>query len=291
MFVTKEQIDMKIVISGATGFVGSELCKIFSDKKFNVIPLNRSHFRDGSEENLRSNLQDCDIVINLAGAPINHRWTRNYKKVLYESRINVTHKLVSAINTLDRKPKLMISASAVGYYPSEGCFDEYNSTSGDSFLANLCFDWEKESQNLSPGIRLVNSRFGVILAKQGGAFEKMIASTKIGIATIIGKGQQAFPWISLSDLVKGFEFIIENPNIYGIVNFTTPKLINNKDFTENIAKNYHCFCTIRIPIFLFKILMGESSSFLLEGQSVFPSKLLNAGFIFRNETIEQFLNS
>lgn len=282
---------MEIAISGASGFVGSHLIEMFTIKGYTVIPLGRELFQDGVQSKLCEVLNRCDVVINLAGAPINHRWSKEYKQEMYESRIGVTKKLVSAINSLKKKPLIMISTSAVGYYPSMGCFDEYNSQAGDGFLSKLCVDWERESQKLSQEVRLVNTRFGVILAAQGGSFSRMIKPASMGVATIIGNGKQPLSWIDLDDHGRAIEFIIDHPEISGAVNLVAPSLLDNREFTKAIAKHFKSIITLRIPAMVFKLFMGESAQFITEGQCVKPTKLLNAGFVFRSNTIGEFLKT
>lgn len=282
---------MQIAISGASGFVGSHLTEIFTIKGYKVIPLGRELFQDGAQSKLYEVLNGCDVVINLAGAPINHRWSKRYKHEMYESRIGVTHKLVSAINSLKKKPRLMISTSAIGYYPSIGCFDESTSQVGDGFLSKLCAQWEQESQKISPEVRLVNTRFAVILAAKGGAFSQMVKPARIGVATIIGNGKQPFSWIDLEDHGRAIEFILDHPEISGAVNLVAPSQIDNREFTKAVAKHFKSIMTLKIPVLFFKLFMGESSQSITEGECVKPAKLLQAGFIFRSNTIEEFLKA
>lgn len=281
---------MKIAISGASGFVGTHITEIFALKGYEVVPLGRQLFEEGSQKRLEEAIAGCEVVINLAGATINHRWTKRYKQMMYDSRIGVTRKIVAAINALDRKPKVFISTSAVGCYPSEGCFDENSTQVGSSFLSKLCIEWEKESQKVSPEVRLVNARFGVILAAKGGAFSKMVKSAKMGIATIIGNGNQPFSWIDLEDHGRAIEFIVENSSLNGAVNLVSPEILTNRSFTKQIARYYRSLLTIRIPKFFFSLMMGESAELLTEGQCVKSTKLLEHGFAFNVSTIEQFLN-
>lgn len=280
---------MKIAISGASGFLGTNLTKMFTEMNIEVVTLGRNIFKAEMHNSLKDNISNCEVVINLAGAPINHRWTKAYKKELYDSRIGTTNKLVDIINSLEIKPKLFISASAVGYYSSDGCFNEYNSKPGKGFLSKLCIEWEKESQKISPEVRLANTRFGIVLSDNGGAYKQMISPAKFGIATIIGNGEQAFSWIDIEDFKRAICFIINDINLKGIINLTSPQSINNKSFTKLIAKHYRSFILIKIPKIFLKILMGESSQFITESICARPTKLLEAGFIFRTNTLEEFI--
>ncbi|MGV8090945.1 MAG: TIGR01777 family oxidoreductase [Mangrovibacterium sp.] len=278
---------MKIAISGASGFVGTYLSRYFTNKGYVISPLNRKIFTTESAD-LTDILSQADVVINLAGASINHRWTESYKKELYDSRIITTRKIVETINRLDHKPELLISASAVGYYPSTGCYDEYHARKGEGFLSDLCAKWEQEAGRVSPDVRLAITRLGVVLAPKGGAFEKMVLPARLGVSTIIGTGNQAFSWIDITDLADAMEFIINNSNIDGVVNLVAPDQITNKELMKSIAKHYHSLLTIKIPAFVFRILFGESAEFMTEGQCVQPKKLLESGFVFKSSTIPDF---
>lgn len=280
---------MKIAISGASGFVGTHLSKFLESQTHQVVGLERSVFENGTQEQLERALEGCDVVINLAGMPINHRWSKRYKQKLYKSRVGTTRQIVEAINSMERKPQLLISTSAVGYYPSEGCFDEYSSGHGDTFLSHLCLAWEAESQKVSPQVRVVNTRFGVVFGEDGGAFAKMARPARWGIAAVLGSGRQFFAWIDIDDLTRAMEFIIENRAITGAVNLIAPEQSDNRHITEAIADHYLCFLTIRIPELFLRISMGEASLFVTKGQCVRPTKLLNAGFSFNSSTIDEFL--
>lgn len=282
---------LKIAISGASGFVGTYLSRYFTDKGYVVFPLNRKTVTGESDSELADVLVQSDVVINLAGAPINHRWTKAYKKELYDSRILTTRKIVDAINRLTHKPQLLISASAVGYYPSKGCYDEYNSTKGNSYLSTLCEEWEQEAERVSPEVRLITTRFGVVLAAKGGAFEKMTGPAKLGVATIIGPGNQPFPWIDRADLARAMEYSIHRSSIDGVVNFVAPEKITNRELIKTVAAHFQSLFVVKIPAFVFRILFGESAVFMTEGQCVQPEKLLKSGFTFQSPTLSTFCSN
>ena len=282
---------MKIAISGASGFIGRYLSQHFIDKGHTIFPLSRESFTDEFSLELINILSQSDVVINLAGASINRRWTKAHKKELYDSRIITTRKLVNAINHAKSKPKGLISASAVGYYSSEGCYDEYNSIKGTGFLSNLCEQWEEEATKVSPDVRLAITRFGVVLATKEGAFDKMMLPAKYGIATIIGSGDQPFPWIDIEDLAHAMEYIIGTSALNGEVNLVTPEQISNKELMLAAGKHYNSLITIKIPASIFHILFGESAEFMTKGQCVYPKKLLDSGFVFKSKTIYDFFQS
>lgn len=282
---------MDIAISGATGFIGKHLTTFFTEKGHRVLPLGRSMFRDGMIGHLVQTLSHCDVIINLAGATINKRWTPEYKHELYDSRIRVTQRIVRAMDAVRRKPQLMISASAVGYYPLLGISDEYTNTRGSGFLADLCYAWEKEAKHCPTPTRLVITRFGVVLSPDGGAMDRMLKPLKMTkVAATVGPGSQPFPWIGIGDLCRAMEFIIENETLRGVVNLVAPQQITQYTFAHALGKAYHAWMTIVIPSLLFRSLYGEAASLLTTGQHVRPTRMLEAGFQFATPTLEQLLN-
>ena len=259
---------MNIAMTGATGYIGKHLSSYLTEKGgHRVIPLGRSMFREGMSGLLIQTLAHCDVVINLAGAPINKRWTPEYKQELFNSRIVVTHRIVRALNAVKTKPKLMISASAVGYYPPEVEADEYTRTRGEGFLSDLCYAWEKEAKRCPEPTRLVITRFGVVLSPDGGAMQQMLRplqATKV--ATAIGPGTQSFPWIALHDLCRAMEFFIGHEETQGVFNLVAPQQISQYDFTHEMGKAYQAWTTIVAPQRAFRIFYGEAASFLTAGQ-------------------------
>lgn len=281
--------DKIIAISGASGFIGSYLTNYFESQGSKVIQLNRTHFEPHHEKQLELLLANADVIINLAGAPINKRWTSKYKLELIDSRINTTRSLVKAVNNQKNKPKVFISASAVGYYSTLHSYDEYISRKADNFLGNLCDSWEKETKKVSKDIRLVIIRLGVVLAPVGGAFGILSRPSKMKLSTIIGPGSQPFNWIDIKDVANITDQIIQDESYKDVINLVAPNRITNKEFTAKTAKYYHSFATIKIPKLFFKILFGEASQFMCEGQRVKPTKLLEAGYKFESKTLEEFL--
>ncbi len=280
---------MNIAISGATGFIGKHLTDYFAAQGHRVIPLVRSMFRENMSGQLSQTLSRCDAVINLAGAPINRRWTARYKRELYDSRVHLTRKLVQALQSTVRKPSLFISVSAVGYYPSNGVFDEYTGIYGDDFLAELCHAWEKEVTKCPASTRWVITRLAVVLAPDGGALKQMMMPLKGGVALTIGPGNQSFPWIGMHDLCRAFQFIVERKELRGVVNLIAPELITQREFTRTLARKRHAWLRLKVPAFVLRMVMGEAASFLISGQCVRPTRLEESGYTFDTPTIEQFL--
>jgi uncharacterized protein (TIGR01777 family) len=280
----------KIAISGASGFIGTYLTNYFRNINYEIVSISRDLLEDNNSQILAKVLTECSIIINLAGAPINRRWSESYKEELYNSRINTTKKIVDAINSNLVKPHTFISASAVGYYPSSGCYTEENSIKGNSYLSYLCEEWENEAKKISTEVRLIITRFGVVLSPRGGAFKLMSLPARLRFATIIGNGNQYFPWIDILDLADAMKFIIDNDTVNDIVNFVSPEQITNKEFTRAAAQHYHSIMTLKIPRSFFKLLLGEASLFITEGQCVYPAKLLKAGYKYKSSSLQQFFD-
>lgn len=269
--------DHKVVgITGASGFIGQNLTNYLQSQGFFVIPLNRNF---NSED-----LKKCNILINLAGATINKRWSKSYKKVILDSRLNATRKITSFIKE-NNNISLLINASAVGIYSTESKEpnDEFNYVYGNDFLANVCHEWESEALSVKELTKVVIVRFGLVMSNKGGALPKMMLPTKYRVATILGKGDQIVSWIMLEDLVRAIEFIIEN-SITGVVNLCSPNPISNRYLTKEIAKKQKSLIITRVPAFILKLVMGEASSLILKGQYVTSKKLNTSSFTFSHPT-------
>ncbi len=282
---------MKIAISGASGYIGQHLTSYFSRQKHEVVPLGRELFQSRSFKMLVQRIEGCSVIINLAGAPINKRWTTAYKQELHDSRILVTRQLVNAIKKCTDKPHTFISTSAVGYYPTEGIHDEYSKAKGTDFLAGLCADWETEAAQCPPEVRRVIARLGVVLSVNGGALKQMIQPLELTrTAATIGNGRQPFAWIGLQDLCRAVDFILQHKELEGVVNLTAPQFITQKHLAQALRRAYAAWMILPVPVFFFKMLYGEGASSFSKGQRVRPSKLLNAAFTYNIPTIEKLLN-
>ena len=280
---------LKIAISGASGFIGNHLTNYFKQLGHEVVGLGRPLFRDDFFEELVQVMESCDVVINLAGSPINKRWTEAYMKELVDSRIHVTRQLVNAIKEANHKPQLFISISAVGFYPVHGDFDEYSEKKGDGFLSDLCYAWEQEARKCPSEVRLVITRLGIVLSLDGGALPQMMKPIKLfKVAAVIGKGSQPFPWIDIRDFCRAMEFIIHHSELHGVLNFVSPDFVSQDLFTRIMAKYSGAWLTVHVPSSLFNILYGKGTSFLTTGQHVYPSRLIEYGFEFIAPTAKSF---
>jgi len=262
----------KIAIAGASGFIGKHLQHIFKD----VVIL----YRSDNLEVLTKKLEDMDVVINLSGAPIVKRWSERYKKVLYDSRIDTTRKLVSVINKSD--VSYFISTSAIGIYPNDRAHDESCTEYKDDFLASLCVDWEAEALQCQKPTAIL--RFGVVLGKEGGGLVKMLLPFKLGLGGSIGDGKMMTSWIAISDLLKMYQFLIDN-KVEGIFNAVAPHPVNNEIFTKILGKVLHRPTIVPLPLFILKIIYGEASCILIDSKEIYPKRVLELGFDFEYPTL------
>ena len=278
----------KIAIIGGSGFVGTYMQPFFKAKGFDVVSLGREDMRKESAE-IAKMFEGADILINLAGAPIIRRWSESYKKVLYESRILTTRKVVEAMRQMQKKPELFISTSAIGIYATDGPMSESDYIYGDNFLAKICKDWEAEAEQADDLTRVVIFRFGVVLGKGGGALSKMLPSFKLGIAGTIGDGSEPFSWVHIDDLLNAYLFIFSDVEMKGTFNLCSPHPVTNRELTKTLGKILHRPTVIPLPKFVLRFLFSEGATVLTEGQRVVPERLLKAGFEFKHSAIEEAL--
>ncbi|PNV83664.1 MAG: TIGR01777 family protein [Sulfurimonas sp.] len=279
---------LKIVICGKSGLVGSKLEEFFNPNHNDIVGLRVRE--DTSAQNIAEQIEKCDVLINLSGTTILAPWSESYKKKLRSSRIETTKKLVDAIALCKEKPKLFLSASAVGIYESKIAHDDNSQKYADDFLSALCLEWEEEAEKAKAfDVRVVTMRFGVIFAKEGGAMEKILPPFKMGVGGKLGDGTQMVSWIHIEDLLRAIEFIIKAPAINGSVNFTAPHPISNIEQTKILGKVLGRPTFFGVPAFLIKLIFGEGAHVLLDSKEVYPTKLLEHGFTFEYEKFEDAL--
>jgi uncharacterized protein (TIGR01777 family) len=298
----------KIIITGATGLIGSELTRILSEKNYDItvftrnikksaelLPFAKKHFDwiSASSDEISMQLESAYSIINLAGTSIAaKKWTESYKNEIYNSRIEGTNKIVNAIKLCKIKPKSLINASAVGFYGNQGdttlfeCFQQ-----GTGFLSKVTGDWEKAAENCPEDVRLAKVRIGVVLDKNGGILEKMLPAFKLFVGGVIGSGEQWLSWIHSSDLVNMFIFIIENEEISGAVNCVSPYPVRMKTFASTLGTVLKRPSCIRVPECILKVLLGESAEIVISSQKVIPAKAIKHGFKYNFENIEDALKA
>ncbi|BFU77084.1 TIGR01777 family oxidoreductase [Arcobacter sp. 15-2] len=275
----------KMIIVGASGFVGSQLTNTFTTKGYEVIATSRDDLHNISQ--LISKIDGADVVINLAGANIINRWSESYKKLLYSSRIDTTKALVKAFSLAKIKPKTFISTSAVGIYKNDDTYNEDTQNYANDFLGQLCQDWETEALKAKElGMRVSIFRFGIVLG-DGGALAKMLTPFKLGIGGTIGDGSQSFSFIHIDDLINAYIFVIENELENGIFNLTAPQPTTNYGLTKALGKILNRPTILPIPQFVLNLLLSEGAKVLTDGQKAIPTHLINSGFTFKYENIEE----
>jgi hypothetical protein len=287
------------MITGGTGFIGSALSKFFIQKGYLTTILSRHCPALSSVRIIKSieqiNVDEkIDIIINLAGAPINKKWTNSYKEVLIDSRLEITKNLILLIKSLKTKPNLLISASAIGYYgnQSNNYIDE-NSLYINDFTHKLCNLWELEAKKAEKlGVRTCITRLGVVLGKNGGALEEMLPIFRLGLGAKIGSGKQFFSWVHIDDIIGAFNFLIKDKTQKEIYNLTSPNPVTNYRFTKELGKMINRPTVLTIPKFVIKMIFGEmGDKLLLNGSAVYPKKLLDSGYEFQFKTIEASLEN
>jgi uncharacterized protein (TIGR01777 family) len=284
---------MKVLISGSHGLVGSTLIKSLESDGQEVVRLVR-HPPTGAPEIEWSperysialaRLEGFDAVIHLAGESIAEgRWNEEKKRRIRESRVKGTRLLSDSLANIKHPPKSFLCASAIGYYGNRG--DEIlteSSPPGDDFLAEVCVEWEKASEEaVQKGIRTVNLRFGIILDSKGGALAKMLPPFRMGVGGKIGAGRQWMSWIALDDVVGAIKRALTNETLSGPVNFVAPNPVTNREFTKTLGKVLSRPTLFSIPAFGARLAFGEmADALLLSSQRVEPERLKKAGYQFR----------
>jgi uncharacterized protein (TIGR01777 family) len=301
---------VKVLISGSTGLVGSAVIDALNRQGHDLTRLVRPATAPRKPKAtpagevpqipwnpqsglLNSHAEGVEAIIHLAGASIaGHRWTAAWKRELGDSRVSATRNLIASLRRLHRPPQIFIAASAIGFYGSRG--DEElteSSPAGTDFLAQLTVDWEAESARAADlGARVVILRFGVILAKQGGALPLMALPFRLGIGGRIGSGRQWISWVTLEDVVGIIRFALETNLLSGPANAVSPNPVQNVEFTRALGRVLHRPTIFPAPPFALRLALGEmADSLLLASQKVHPTKLQRLGFRFLHPDLEPAL--
>jgi len=299
-----------VLISGGTGMVGQALSSYLIERGYQVIVLSRSD-KESNQQHLSYALWDiekqyidssainsADIIVHLAGESVaSKRWTAKRKQEIIDSRVKSGALLVKALNENKHKVKTFISASAIGWYGPDTENSLQNGFSetdpcDPSYLGSTCQQWEDSVQFIKQlGIRLVTLRIGIVFNKNGGALAEFIKPAKFGVATILGTGTQIVSWIHQHDLCKMIGFAAENEAIQGVYNAVAPTPVNNKNLVNAIATKMHKFhLTVKVPVFVLKIMLGEMSIEVLKSANVSSKKIQSAGFSFDYANVDAALN-
>lgn len=293
---------MRIVMTGSSGLVGTALKDYLEQKGHTVIPL--VHGRRRVDEDCFTwdpengvldvrVLEGCDAVIHLAGENIaNGRWSDAKKDKIRMSRIQSTRLIAETIRQASHAPKVLLNASAIGYYGSQtkSRVNE-NSSVGEGFLAGVCRDWEAATVPAqTPSTRVVFVRTGVVLSPSGGMLKKVLGPFKIGLGGILGNGKQMMSWIALEDLVRIFDYCLMHEFLNGPVNAVSPYPVTNVEFTKALGSILHRPTIFPVPSFVLRFIFGDmADELLLSSSDVFPKKLVDSGFSFKLPNLEQAL--
>jgi uncharacterized protein len=297
---------MKVAITGSTGLVGRAVSNFFKKEGYAITSILRSNDPSYVEHgslywDIPSNkidaahLEGHDVVIHLAGANIaSKRWSPSYKREIRFSRIGSTTLLCEALSKLTHPPKVLISASAVGFYglcdPSVD-IDE-SSPVGKDFLANVCHQWEEATKKAeNAGIRVIHLRTGVVLSKKGGALAKILPIFKLGLGGKIGSGKQMMSWIALDEVPLIIHYLVHTSTISGPINVTSPNFVSNMDFTKALGEALHRPSFLPAPALAVKLLLGEMGEILLlGGAKVIPKRLIESGYHFKYSDLRSALS-
>lgn len=298
---------MKIAIFGGTGFIGRALTAYLRKEGSEVVVVSRKGGNRGSQsvasglihctwselERDLSPLSDVQAFVNLAGASLNQRWTPKSRRIILESRLTTTRKIAQFAASLSPGPEVVVQASAVGFYGTSltGEFTEAaQRTEGDGdFLTEVTERWEAAAKQGFLGRRLILLRTGVVLGNDGGAYPLMRLPFRLGFGGKVGTGRQWVPWIHLNDLVRLIDFCLKNPAIAGPVNAVSPFPVTNEQFSAVLGRIHRTPSWFPVPDPLLKLLLGDRSMLLLEGQKVIPAAALDAGFQFIHPGLQEAL--
>ena len=290
---------MRILVSGSTGFLGTALVETLEGQGHSIARLVRPGTSQKSAAGVRAEsvswdpvagqfdaagAEGADALIHLAGASIaGGRWNASRKNLLRTSRIDATRHLIGALAKLQRPPRVIVAASAIGYYGNRG--DETlteASAPGNDFLAGACREWEAEAaRGAEFGARVVSLRFGIILAAHGGALPRMAMPFKFGAGGRLGDGRQWMSWLTLRETISIIQFALATSGLTGPVNAVAPNPVRNSEFTSILAKTLHRPALFPAPAFALRLALGEmADALLLVSQKVMPSKLADSGYPF-----------
>ena len=293
---------MKIVITGSSGLIGSALVRDCEKRNFEVVKLVRRVPKQENESQWDpikgivdlNVLEKATAIVNLAGAGVgDRRWSKKYKKLILDSRVNSTETLANAIVNLKTPPSVFVSGSAIGFYgdTADVAVDE-NANLGEGFLSDVVFNWEYAAQRVrSNNIRVVHPRTGLVMSKRGGLLKKILPLFKLGLGGKLGNGKQYWSYISLEDEIRAIHHVIDDVRLTGGVNFTNPNPVTNAEFTKSLSSVVNRPAFLNVPSLALKIALGEFSIEALGSSRILPSKLQAAGFKFNQPDILSTLNS
>lgn len=286
---------MKVVVSGGTGFVGEPLVRRLLARGEDVAVLSRNPSKVRAGRGLSWHATDAiaaaDVVINLAGENIGSRWSAERKRRILDSRVTATSKLVEAMRMQPQKARTFLSASAVGFYGPRGdeTIDE-SGASGGGFLAEVTRKWEELAHGADGMARVVITRFGVVLAKDGGALQKLLLPFRLGAGGPVGGGKQWMSWVDREDAIRFIEWAIDHEGARGAYNVTAPEPVTSREFARALGRALHRPAILPAPAFALRMLFGQmADETLLSGQRVVPARAMREGFAFRYPSLDASL--
>ncbi len=294
---------MRVAIAGASGLVGQALVSHFNKDDIDTLRLVRGAEAgpgtapwDPAAGKLDAHvLTNCDAIVNLAGESVaDGSWSAARKRRILESRIQSTRTICEALGRMKHPPKVLVSASAIGYYGNQGArWVEEEDPVGTGFLAEVCRQWEAEAlQAEQYGVRVVRLRIGIVLTTKGGALAKMLPPFRLGLGGPLGGGEQYMSWITLNDLIRTIRWCISRQDIRGAVNAVTPHPVTNREFTRTLASAVHRPAFFTAPAFVLRGVMGEMADEMLLGSTrVRPTVLKNEDFEYQHENLPDALNA
>ncbi len=299
-------IIIKVLVFGGTGFIGERLINLLTKMQYEVVIMTRNvekakaKFGDNIQFCKWSNLfikscdelNNIDVIINLTGESIGSgRWTKTKKEEILNSRINATRAIVDAIENKVFKPKTLINASAVGYYgPQDDKKITEEHPSGQDFLADVCTAWEQEARKVEAfGLRVVIIRIGIVLGDSGGTLKQMALPYKFYLGGPIGSGKQWISWIHIDDLINIINTSINNEQIEGSVNATAPNPVTMNEFSKTLGKTLNKPSIFKVPTFIIRLILGEMSDIIINGQRVIPKKLIEAEYEYKYPILSKAL--
>ena len=285
---------MNVVISGGTGFIGQAITNKLTDQGHKVYILTRKINKKSENQNVtyvewlgensipEENLTDVDAFINLAGESLNSRWTDSKKELILNSRIEATREVVRIIKALDSKPEVLINASAVGYYGTSyhHVFTEDFALSGDDYLSKVVKLWEQEASHVQDEVRVVYTRFGMVLDKKEGGLNKMLLPFNLFVGGRLGTGKQWISWVHIEDVARAVIYSLETRSIQGPVNVTAPEPVIMDEFGKTLAEVIRRPYWAPVPSTVLEMILGEMSILVTQGQKVIPKKLESQEFTF-----------
>lgn len=294
---------MRIAVTGATGFIGRSLCGLLSRLDHRVVKLTR--FPSGAPDEVHwdpvagdlqlREVEGCDAFFNLAGESIAEgRWSAAKKRRIRITRVHGTRALSELLGEMEAPPKVLVSASAIGYYGNRGSLELYeDSAAGSGFLADVCREWEGATRPASEkGIRVVHARLGVVLGRDGGALKSMLPPFRLGLGGVMGPGDQYMSWVALDDVTRALRHVLTDESIQGPVNIVTPHPVTNREFTTALAQAIEKPTFLPMPAFMARIVMGEmADELMLASTRVIPKVLTDTRYDFHFPQLEQALRT